>query len=260
MKVVIIGSGNVATVMGSRIAEAGHRIIQVMARRAEPAALLAAEWNCAYTTQWDRIDKTADIYIVAVSDRALEALAGQMTLPGKLVVHTAGAVAANVLSSVSGRHGVLYPLQSLRSEIRPFPEFPLLVSTSRPEDGPVLNDFALTISQKVQEADDQMRLKLHTAATVVNNFTNWLYTQAELFCSDEKLDYSLLFPLIGETSRRLQRYSPRDVQTGPAIRGDQETVRRHLDVLNNYKDLSELYQLFSLQIGRFYRSEENAGK
>jgi predicted short-subunit dehydrogenase-like oxidoreductase (DUF2520 family) len=258
MKVVIIGSGNVATVLGSRIVEAGHVIVQVMARREEPAAMLAAEWNCGYTTQWEKVDTMADIYIVSVSDRALESLGDLLALPGKLVVHTAGAVAGSVLSTVSGRWGVLYPLQSLRKEIRPFPAFPLLIAACRPEDLPVIRDFALSISPQVQEADDATRLKLHAAATSVNNFTNWLYTQAELFCGREQLDFSLLYPLIAETSQRLQRYSPREVQTGPAIRGDQGTIRRHLEVLNNYKDLKELYQLFSLQIQRFYRGEETA--
>jgi len=259
MKVVIIGSGNVATVMGSRIFQAGHLIVQVVARREEPAALLAAEWNCAYTTQWEKVDTSADIYIVSVSDRGLESLGSLLNLPGKLVVHTAGAVAGSVLSSVSGRWGVLYPLQSLRSGIRPFPDFPLLIAAGQPEDRTIIRDFALTISSRVQEADDATRLKLHTAATSVNNFSNWLYTQAELFCDREKLDFSLLYPLIAETSQRLQRYSPRDAQTGPAIRGDQGTIRRHLEVLNNYKDLRELYQLFSLQIQRFYRGEDSIG-
>ena len=252
MKVVIIGSGNVATVMGSRIAGAGHKVIQVLARREEAAARLAAEWNCVYTTQWEMVDRTADIYIVAVNDRALEGLGAQLTLPGMLVVHTAGAVAGSVLSPVSERWGVLYPLQSLRSEIRPYPVFPLLINANRPEDLSVIADFSRTISPQVQEADDTTRLKLHVAATSVNNFANWLYTQAELFCGQEKLDFSLLYPLISETSQRLQRYSPRDVQTGPAVRGDQGTIRRHLEILNNYKDLRELYQLFSIQIERFY--------
>lgn len=259
MKVVIIGSGNVATVMGSRIVEAGHVILQVLARREEPAARLAKEWNCVYTTQWEKVDTTADIYIVSVSDRALEGLGGLLNLPGRLVVHTAGAVAGNVLSPVSERWGVLYPLQSLRSEIRPYPVFPLLITASRPDDLSVIGDFARTISPQVQVADDPTRLKLHVAATSVNNFTNWLYTQAELFCGQEKLDFSLLYPLIRETSQRLLRHSPRDVQTGPAIRGDQGTIRRHLEVLNNYKDLRELYQLFSLQIERFYRGDDGTG-
>ncbi|HEY6902021.1 MAG TPA: DUF2520 domain-containing protein, partial [Puia sp.] len=201
------------------------------------------------------VDRSADLYVAALSDGALEGLGALLRLPGKLVVHTAGAVAGKVLAGVSGRYGVLYPLQSLRSQIRPFPEFPLLVDAQHAEDLSLLLDFARTLSRQVQEADDGTRLKLHVAAVLVNNFTNYLYTRSEDFCRKEGLDFSLLLPILRETAQRLQRYSPREVQTGPAIRGDRETIKRHLEVLNNYKDLSELYQLFSNQIEAFYHPQ-----
>lgn len=260
MKVVIIGSGNVATVMGGQIATAGHTILQVVARREEPAARLAEAWGCGYTTQWEETNREADLYIVSISDRALEGLGTVLQLPGKLVLHTAGAVAGNVLLTVSANSGVLYPLQSLRSEIRPFPEFPLLISANQPEDLPAIAAFARTISRRVEQVDDVNRLKLHVAAILVNNFSNYLYTQAWVFCREEKLDFSLLQPLIRETAERIARYAPPEVQTGPAIRGDRETIRRHLEILNNYKDLSELYKLFATQIEHFYRTRENTGE
>src|ERR1700750_2371873 len=101
MKVVIIGSGNVATVMGSRIAAAGHVMLQVAARREDAAAALAAEWGCGYTTRGGGIDPGADIYIISLSDKALADLGKELSLPGKLVVHTAGAVPLDVLRRVS---------------------------------------------------------------------------------------------------------------------------------------------------------------
>lgn len=258
MKVVIIGSGNVATVMGGRIREAGHPVLQVMARRSAPAERLAAEWNCGYTTQWEQINPEADVYIVAVSDRALEEIGKVLRLPGRLVVHTAGAVPGSVLQAVSDRFGVLYPLQSLRSEVRPFPEFPLLVSADSPDDLVLIEDFARSLVSRVERVGDNDRLKLHAAAIFVNNFSNFLYTQTTLFCRQEGIDFSLLLPLIRETAERLERYAPADVQTGPAIRGDETTIRRHLEMLNNYKDLSELYRVFTKQIELFYRPGENS--
>jgi len=260
MKVVIIGSGNVATVMGSQIAAAGHRIVQVVARREEPSARLAAVLNCGYTTQWEKTNREADIYIVSISDKALTGLGDVLQLPGKLVVHTAGAMASKVLLSVSANSGVLYPLQSLRSEIRPFPEFPLLVTANQPQDLPVIEAFARTIASQVQQTDDETRLKLHVAAILVNNFSNYLYTQASVFCAAEKIDFSLLLPLIRETAGRIAFYPPQDVQTGPAVRGDEPTIQRHLEVLSNYKGLSELYRLFTIQIEEFYGIKEKPAR
>jgi predicted short-subunit dehydrogenase-like oxidoreductase (DUF2520 family) len=252
MNVAIIGSGNVATVMGTAIIAAGHRVLQVVARRPEAAAPLAAAWGCPYTEKWAGIDPAADLYLFALSDRALEQVAGAVRLPGRLVVHTAGAVPTKVLAAVSDRCGVLYPLQSLRSEIRPFPEFPLLVDTCRPADLPGLDSFARSIARQVRQADDITRLKLHVAAVLVNNFGNHLYSLAADLCRKEHLDFSLLLPVIRETAERIGRYSPQDVQTGPAIREDSATMQRHLEVLAGYNSIKDLYIFFSREIGDYY--------
>jgi predicted short-subunit dehydrogenase-like oxidoreductase (DUF2520 family) len=253
MKVTIIGSGNVATVMGSGLVAAGHTLLQVVARNAVAAAELAAEWGCGYTTRWEAIERSADLYIVAVSDQALPGLNRELRLPGRLVVHTAGAAPLSALASVSERHGVLYPLQSLRKEVRPFPEFPLLIDAARPEDLVLLDGFARTLARQVKRADDELRRKLHVAATFANNFTNYLYTLSADFCRQEGVDFSLLLPLIRETAERVERYDPRTVQTGPAIRGDRATMERHLEVLANYRNMSELYRIFSGQIREYYK-------
>lgn len=253
MKVVIIGSGNVATVMGSRIVAAGHTVLQVVARGEAAAAGLAREWGCAYTTKWTEVSREGELYLVALSDAALAGLGEVLQLPGSLVVHTAGAVAAEVLRPVSERYGVLYPLQSLRREIRPFPEFPLLVDAARPADLSLLEGFAHSFARQVQRADDASRLKLHVAAVLINNFSNYLYTLSAGFCQREGVDFTLLLPIIRETAARVERYPPQDVQTGPAIRGDAGTIRRHLEVLSEYDDIKELYRVFSGQIEAYYR-------
>ncbi len=151
---------------------------------------------------------------------------------------------------------VLYPLQSLRKEIRPFPEFPLLIDACQPGDLPLVAGFARTIARQVQHGDDATRLKLHVAAIFANNFTNFLYTLAAGFCRQEGIDFQLLLPLIRETAQRVERYDPREVQTGPAIRGDRQSMERHLEILGNYRNMSDLYRQFSDQIREYYERLE----
>ncbi len=255
MKTVIIGSGNVATVLGETIAAAGHLLLQVVARNESRAATLARSLGCAYTTQYAGIDPAADLYIVALSDSALDSLGHHLTLPDKLVVHTAGALPTITLQAVTDRCGVLWPLQSIRAAIRPFPPIPLLVDAHHPEDGQTLETFARTLSGQVRQADDLTRLKLHLAATLTNNFTNYLYTLAAGYCEREKIDFSILLPLIRETADRLDRYYPGDVQTGPAFREDRDTIDRHLKLLDNYQEINNLYELFTNLIEEHYHHE-----
>jgi predicted short-subunit dehydrogenase-like oxidoreductase (DUF2520 family) len=256
MNIVIIGSGNTATVLGAKLLEAGHKILQVISRQKVHAGRLAEELHAGWSTDISAIQREADFYLAALSDDALYGLGDRLSLPGKLIAHTAGTVPREVLAKVSGRNGVFYPLQSLRKEIRPFPEIPILIDAAKHKDLAAMTGLARTISGNVREAGNAERLKLHLAATMVNNFTNYLYTLAAGFCHQEKVDFSLLLPLIRETAGRLSHFHPRDIQTGPAIREDESTIQKHLDLLYNYPEMTEFYKLFTNKIEAFYHPPE----
>jgi predicted short-subunit dehydrogenase-like oxidoreductase (DUF2520 family) len=241
MRVVIIGSGNVATVLGRLFKKNGHEIIQVMSRQQEHAKLLADELACAYTNYEGITDMSADLYLVAITDGVLFDLDKSFRLGNKLIVHTAGSVSKDVLKDISNNYGSLYPFQSLRKEMDSFPEIPFLVDGNTDDAITLIEDFAKTLSPVVRRSNDEERLKLHVAGVVVNNFTNHLYAIAEDFCNKENLDFKLLFPLIKETTERIQRFSPKDVQTGPAVRNDVFTLDKHLRILSIHPKLKYLY-------------------
>jgi predicted short-subunit dehydrogenase-like oxidoreductase (DUF2520 family) len=267
MHITIIGTGNVATVLGRTIKDAGHTVVQVYGRNAtqtkQLADILQAEAVCpeqesnqhtlaatepqqaAAIINPAPLDLSADVYIIAVADAAIPSLAAQLQLAGKLVVHTAGSVSKEVLSVCSDRYGILYPLQSLRKEMHLAPVIPLLVDAAKPEDLSLLQDFALTLSPQVQVADDEQRLKLHVAAVIVSNFTNHLYALAEQYCVAEKADFHLLLPLISEVATRLQYMSPQQAQTGPAIRKDLPTIEKHLALLEGHGALKDIYRVMT---------------
>ncbi|MGE5106235.1 MAG: Rossmann-like and DUF2520 domain-containing protein [Sphingobacteriales bacterium] len=253
MRIVIIGSGNTANVLGRKIISAGHEVVQVAGRNEEACAELASLFNCTFTINWSFIDVHADIYIVAITDTALEGINTKLRLDKKLVVHTAGSVTKNVLKNVSTNYGVLYPLQSLRKELNELPAIPFLIDANTSDNITLIKDFAETISDKVQVADDEERKKLHLAAVMVNNFTSHLYALAEEFCINERVDFEILYPLIKETVERIENGSPGDLQTGPAIRGDESTIEMHLHLLKNYPHLSNIYTRLTESIKSFYK-------
>lgn len=242
MKVVIVGAGNVATVLGRTIKNAGHDILQVISRSAANAKALASELNTTFADDFIALDKSADLYLVAVSDNALEQLGDQYQLGNKLVVHTAGSVSKEILKNVTHNYGVLYPLQSLRKQSSPLQQaIPLLIDANGPEALTLLQDFAKTLSVNVSEANDAARLKLHLAAVLVNNFTNHLYALAETYCAAEGVNFKLLQPLIEETALRTRLHSATTMQTGPAVRNDITTLEKHVHLLENYPDIKDVY-------------------
>ncbi len=241
MKVVIVGAGNVATVLGRKIKKAGHEILQVLNRNPEHAKALGEELGCSYTSDKYEINMEADLYLLAVSDIVLYDMEKLTPIGQKLTVHTAGSVPMEVTANVTLNYGILYPLQTLRKEMDDVEDVPLLINGNTPENTAIIEQFARTISNTVSVASDEERLKLHVAAVIVSNFTNHLYALAEDFCKKENVDFKMLVPLIQETAKRVVTHSPATVQTGPAIRNDIFTLDKHLRLLNAYPKLKYVY-------------------
>lgn len=249
MDIVLFGSGNAAAVLGRKFRQAGHRIVQVISRNATAASALAYEWDTESANYTSIVKQDADAYIIAVSDDALKELAQNLKLPGKIVAHTAASVSKEILKPVTRHYGVFYPLQSLRKEMKALPETPVFYDGADEIATNVLNELARSISpaHNTQAGDDQ-RIKLHLAAVLVNNFTNHLYALAETFCRKEGLQFNELLPLIEETAIRIKEFSPHQLQTGPAARQDEATIRKHLALLESYPHLKKIYELLTTSI------------
>jgi predicted short-subunit dehydrogenase-like oxidoreductase (DUF2520 family) len=251
MDIVIIGSGNVASVLGRKFKQAGHEISQVVSRNASAATRLAYELDTESTNYPSIIKRNADVYIIAVSDEAIPIVASDIKLPGKIVAHTAASVHMDVLKPITHHYGVFYPLQSLRKEDVDPPVTPIFFDGSDELTKKKLESLANSISpQHVAQASDDARMKLHVAAVFVNNFTNHLYALAENYCKKEGIDFKELLPLIEETALRIKDISPSKSQTGPAERKDQETIQKHLALLESHPQMKKVYEFLTLSINR----------
>jgi predicted short-subunit dehydrogenase-like oxidoreductase (DUF2520 family) len=246
MRVVIIGAGNVASVFGRLISAASHEIIQVYSRSISSAQSLGKELGCSFVDNLEAVDLTADIYILAITDNALQNIQDSLFLGDKLVVHTAGSVSKKVLSNISSQYGVLYPLQSLRKD-QSADQFiiPLLIDANKESVLSIIEQFAFTLSSVVSIVGDDKRLCLHLAAVIVNNFANHLYTLTAEYCKNEEVDFKMLQPIIEQTALRLRSNLPADLQTGPAIRNDQSTLDKHIQALSNHPELKTIYLIFT---------------
>jgi predicted short-subunit dehydrogenase-like oxidoreductase (DUF2520 family) len=253
MKIVLVGSGNAATVIGRVIKSAKHTIVQVMSKQLNHAQSLAAELYAEAITNADAITKDADIYIICVWDNEIENIASQLFVKNKIVMHTSGAVSKNILKKSSENFGVLYPLQSLRKELNYIPDIPFLIDGNSAGTIQTIEAFAKSFSKKVSYANDEDRLKLHVAAVIVSNFTNHLYSLAKGYCEQEKTDFSLLVPLIKEVAHRTENYEPENMQTGPAVRDDEVTISRHLEMLSAYPNLQKIYSHLTGSIQLYHR-------
>lgn len=255
MDIVIIGTGNTATVLGKRCMERGHRILQVVGRSSTHTNNLAEILHAQPEYEIENMTKDAGLYLIAISDVAIDVISHEMHLSNKLVVHTAGSVSKDIISHTSNKYGVLYPLQSMRKEIMEIPEIPLLIDANSDVAKKELMKFAQTISEHVQFADDLQRRKIHLAAVFVSNFPNYLYALIEDFCLEEKISFDLLLPLINETTYRLSAHPAATTLTGPAIREDFSTIDKHIDMLKEFPLMKTIYLAITQSIISWHQDE-----
>lgn len=256
MNIVLLGSGNTATVLAKLMFAKQHNILQVWSRTISNAQELTLKVGGKAVESLSDITKEADLYMIAVADDAVSTIAAQLQIKNKIIVHTAGSVSKDVLNTASANYGVLYPLQSLRKDMATVPEIPFLVDANSDELKVLLYDFAKELSGSVAFANDDERLHMHLAAVVVNNFTNHLYAVAENLCKQQHLNFQMLLPLIQETAQRLTQVSAIDAQTGPTRRGDVATINKHLHLLKENEKLQFIYQTLSNSILDMYHKKE----
>ena len=250
MKIVIIGSGNLATQLSMALKDAGKEIVQIFSRTEEHASELADKLGCAHTTNPDEIDKNADIYIFSVKDDALGHLAASICKdrPNALFLHTAGSVPMDIFKGHAQYYGVLYPMQTFSKNRRvDFREIPCFIEASSEESLATIRYLAESISGHVVDCDSEKRKKMHLAAVFACNLTNHCYRLAERVLEAEQIDFNLFLPLIDETAKKVTEMSPKDAQTGPMVRYDVEVMNRQLALIPD--DLTrQIYRLMAESI------------
>lgn len=250
-RIVLIGSGNVSEALARGLAAThGPQIVQIHARNGERGREVARIAGCPWSDDPDRLAQ-ADLYLLAVSDRAIAEVAARLPIPpGAAVAHTAGSVPMEAIPAKFARRGVFYPLQTF-TKGRPvdFRQIPLLLEASTPELYAELEGLAGRLSGAVFPADSARRSQLHLAAVFACNFTNHMYALGEEIARRAGLDFGLLRALVTETAAKAcASPSPRSVQTGPAVRGDRNTQERHESMLESLPELKRLYHTISQSI------------
>ena len=246
----IIGSGNVATQLGKSLVENDIVVSHLHSRDSTRAEALA---NILGATVCPIDSLPNQLTIVCVSDDAISEVINQ--IPQNIpVVYTSGSVGIDELPQ-RNQLGVFYPLQTMSKSVKvDMQEVPFLLESKSEILLETVQELAANLSPNCYVVSSEQRRKIHMAAVWINNFTNHIVYQAQKITQEQDLDYQLLLPLLKETLQKLDNQSAFDAQTGPARRGDQKTIDKHLDSQSG--TAKELYALLTKSIKETYKNEK----
>lgn len=256
-RVVIVGSGNAAEALACALTRTDHYVVtQIFARNREKGSALAEKTGCGWENRTEKL-APAEIYLLAVSDKAIPEVSETLAFGNALVAHTSGSVNLSEICSRIDRRGVFYPLQTFTAgRTVDFSTIPVFVEAEREADYHELEKLGRAVSGSVRRGDSLLRQKLHLAAVFVCNFVNDMYVVGERWMEENGMDFSVLKPLIAETTRKmLDSRSAFDIQTGPAVREDGPTIEKHLKQLEPHPDLQKIYELLTDHIIKMKNSD-----
>jgi len=246
MKIVLIGAGRLATHLGAALCRASHEVVQVYSRTAESAEALAALTGSEAVTDLNDVTTEAEVYVCAVKDAVLPSLLPVLCKGREdaLFLHTAGSMPMDVFGAYARRYGVLYPMQTFSKERElDFSCIPCFVEANSDATLAVVERLARSISNNVRRLSSEDRRYLHLSAVFACNFVNHCYQLAADLLEEHDIPFETLLPLIDETAAKVHELHPRKAQTGPAVRYDENVIRRQADMLGGLS--KEIYKLMS---------------
>jgi predicted short-subunit dehydrogenase-like oxidoreductase (DUF2520 family) len=244
MTFCIIGTGNIASFLATRLATARHRCTGVYSRDIHAAKAFAETLLCRnYGTIKDVKDGEADGCFLAVSDAAIAEVAGLLSFKQTVLVHTAGAVDIDIIKTAANDCALLWPVYSiLKNNLPTHRKIPCAWEASSDKAKKFVLAMGHAFSDDLFETKYEQRKWLHLAAVMSNNFITHLMAICEQICIDNKLPFTTLLPIIEQTFARLKQHSPKTLQTGPAARNDINTIKEQTALLEREPNWQKIYE------------------
>ena len=249
MKIVIIGSGNVAYHLAKAFTQNNIEVSQIFGRNEVELNKISEELNIPYSTK-ELAD--ADLYLISVSDSAVEQVSDLIRTEKALVAHTSGSLPIETLNG-DYRKASFYPLQTFsKTKNLDYSKIPFFIEAENQIDEKSLFELASLISDNVETSDYEKRKYIHLTAVFACNFVNHLFARAKEISDSQDLDFNYFIPLIDETVEKIHHLEPKSAQTGPAVRGDKRVLKLHEELITDKEHL-KIYQLMNESIKKMYQ-------
>jgi predicted short-subunit dehydrogenase-like oxidoreductase (DUF2520 family) len=251
-----IGAGNIAWHLAPAFENYGHKVSLVFNRtKKNTQALISRLYDATIQKNLDFSKSNLDVIIIAVKDSIIESVVSEIIIPDDCcLIHTSGTLPMDILKiSASSHYGVLYPLQTFTKGIKlTVRETPVFLEANDDYSFRILQNLTRTLSKNMYKIDSKQRSMLHLSAVIGSNFSNHMLTIAKSIMDTHHMDFNLLQNLISSTFQKAFEVGPEKGQTGPAVRKDEITLKRHLKLLKGDRDLQKLYSLISDHIKKNY--------
>lgn len=239
--VTVVGAGALGRVLAARLHERGYPILGVLSQTREHAEALGRSVEARiYSDQLGDLPSATRLLVLCVPDGELEKLAEKLRYVAHpwrqtVVLHTSGALAANVLQPLADEGARIlsfHPLQSLtqRSDASALDGVYAGIEGGDPAVAAGI-ELAVNLGMRYLVLSAEQKPRYHLAASVASNYLVTLNALVQQILGtldiDRETAQAVMAPLIHGTLENVEASTPEDALTGPIVRGDLDTVRQH---------------------------------
>jgi predicted short-subunit dehydrogenase-like oxidoreductase (DUF2520 family) len=244
LKLGFIGTGKVGTALAVLLNRKGYNVVAVYDHTPKAAERLKALFDtCQVVDNSQQVADTADLIFITTPDGIIESVASQIKWTrGKTVIHCSGADSTAILDKArqdGATVGVFHPLQTFAGIPQAIENIPGTTFAIESEEPllTTLKEIAVSLGGNWIQLKADDKAAYHAAAVFASNYLVTLVKMAtdlwQTFDIPTDQAINALLHLMRGTLHNIETLGLPQCLTGPIARGDIDTVRKHLDEINN---------------------------
>lgn len=266
MKIGFIGAGKMGFTLGKHLKEyekhhedSGFCVMGYYSQTLDSAKEAARFTDTNYYESMDELAEVCDAIFLTVPDGQIQTVSdviagGNVSLAGKALVHTSGALSSRVFSGMGNRVSgySIHPIYAVNSKTDSYLHFQDCFITIEGEGAYTEQfvDLFQKLGHTVRRISAEHKAKYHASAVFVSNLVIGLYAMGsdlltQCGFSPAEAEQALL-PLFANNAENMQRVGMQEALTGPVSRCDMKTVEKHLQVLD--QDAKMVYRCLSKRL------------
>ncbi len=255
LKIGFIGAGTVGTALAVRLSQQGYPVIAIFDLIPDSAQRFAeAVKGCQIYDQAQDVADVADFVFITTPDDFISQVAAEVHWhTGQMVAHCSGAASTDVLTparELGAKVGCIHPLQtfaSIEQAIENVPGSMFAIEAEEPVLG-VLKEMATALQGTWLELTAEDKALYHASACIACNYFYTLVSIAadlwQNWGKSRNEAIQAMMPLLQGSLNNLKEVGLPKGATGPILRGDLVTIRKHLATLaKKAPDVLPLYKM-----------------
>jgi len=254
-RIAIVGAGNLGTALAVALHRAGYVIDAIIARKASKsrasARKLAKQINARLLSNLEQVNGQVVWFCVPDGEiaRAAAAVSTKFQAKGKIALHSSGALGSDELDALRDRGAAVASVHPLMTFVRgsrpPLAGVPFAIEGDR-KAVQVARQIVLDLGGNPYS----IRKKDKAAYHAWGAFTSPLLTallatgeQVAMRAGVEQKDARVrALPILLQTLANYASFGASGAFSGPVIRGDVDTLRRHMDALHELPAARDAYR------------------